>query len=124
MVLLTLRYGFECGCARCEHSPYYAGEAVDVLLGAMLPYVFSAMAMGAVGRAAADMIKEVGRQFNEIKGLREGTAAIVREVNTAGSASSTSCTPSAPTSGKAAAGAAAGAAADLTHRAPPRFAPV
>ena len=45
-----------------------------LLLGAMLPYVFSAMAMGAVGRAAADMIKEVGRQFNEIVGLREGTA--------------------------------------------------
>ncbi|GMQ81393.1 MAG: sodium-translocating pyrophosphatase [Rhodothermia bacterium] len=45
-----------------------------VLLGAMLPYVFSAMAMAAVGRAAADMIKEVGRQFEEIAGLREGTA--------------------------------------------------
>ena len=45
-----------------------------LLLGAMLPYVFSAMAMGAVGRAAGDMIKEVGRQFNEIAGLREGKA--------------------------------------------------
>ena len=45
-----------------------------LLLGAMLPYVFSAMAMGAVGRAAAEMIKEVGRQFAEIPGLREGTA--------------------------------------------------
>ncbi len=45
-----------------------------VLLGAMLPYVFSAMAMAAVGRAAAEMIKEVGRQFEEIAGLREGTA--------------------------------------------------
>ncbi|NNE69238.1 MAG: sodium-translocating pyrophosphatase [Rhodothermales bacterium] len=45
-----------------------------LLLGAMLPYVFSAMAMNAVGRAAADMIKEVGRQFAEIPGLREGTA--------------------------------------------------
>ncbi len=45
-----------------------------VLLGAMLPYVFSAMAMGAVGRAAGEMIKEVGRQFKEIEGLREGTA--------------------------------------------------
>ena len=34
-----------------------------VLIGGMLPFVFSAMAMNAVGRAAADMIKEVGRQF-------------------------------------------------------------
>jgi K(+)-stimulated pyrophosphate-energized sodium pump len=45
-----------------------------VLVGGMLPFVFSAMAMNAVGRAAGDMIKEVGRQFNEIPGLREGTA--------------------------------------------------
>ncbi|HHE31403.1 MAG TPA: sodium-translocating pyrophosphatase [Chlorobaculum parvum] len=45
-----------------------------LLIGAMLPFVFSALAMGAVGRAAGDMIREVGRQFNEIPGLREGTA--------------------------------------------------
>jgi len=45
-----------------------------VFLGAMLPFVFSAMAMAAVGRAAGEMIKEVGRQFREIAGLREGTA--------------------------------------------------
>ena len=45
-----------------------------LLLGAMLPYVFSAMAINAVGRAAGQMIEEVGRQFREITGLREGTA--------------------------------------------------
>ncbi len=45
-----------------------------LLIGAMLPYVFSAMAMAAVGRASGDMIREVGRQFAEIAGLREGTA--------------------------------------------------
>ena len=45
-----------------------------LITGAVLPYVFSAMAMGAVGRAAAEMIQEVGRQFAEIAGLREGTA--------------------------------------------------
>ena len=45
-----------------------------ILIGAVLPYVFSAMSMGAVGRAAGEMIEEVGRQFREIPGLREGTA--------------------------------------------------
>ncbi len=46
-----------------------------LLIGAVLPYVFSAMAIAAVGRASSDMITEVGRQFNEIPGLREGTAS-------------------------------------------------
>ncbi|MBU0559660.1 MAG: sodium-translocating pyrophosphatase [Bacteroidetes bacterium] len=45
-----------------------------LFIGAMLPFIFSALAMGAVGRAAKEMIIEVGRQFREIEGLREGTA--------------------------------------------------
>lgn len=45
-----------------------------VFLGAMLPYLFSAFAMGSVGRAAYAMIAEVRRQFREIPGLLEGKA--------------------------------------------------
>ena len=41
-----------------------------LLLGGMLPFVFSAMSMNAVGRAAMDMIKEVRRQFADIPELR------------------------------------------------------
>jgi K(+)-stimulated pyrophosphate-energized sodium pump len=39
----------------------------------MLPFLFSAMAMDAVGKAAFSMIKEVRRQFKEIKGLLDGS---------------------------------------------------
>lgn len=45
-----------------------------LFIGAMLPFLFSALAMKAVGKAAFDMIKEVRRQFKEITGLMEGKA--------------------------------------------------
>ncbi len=45
-----------------------------LLVGAMLPYWFSAMTMKSVGKAALAMVEEVRRQFNTIQGLMEGTA--------------------------------------------------
>ena len=45
-----------------------------LLVGAMLPYWFSAMTMKSVGKAALAMVEEVRRQFNTISGLMEGTA--------------------------------------------------
>ncbi len=47
---------------------------IGLLLGGMLPFLFSAMTMQSVGKAAFQMIEEVRRQFKEIPGIMEGTA--------------------------------------------------
>jgi K(+)-stimulated pyrophosphate-energized sodium pump len=52
----------------------YIEVLVGTLLGGMLPFLFSALAIGGVSRGAADVVTEVRRQFREIPGLMEGSA--------------------------------------------------
>jgi K(+)-stimulated pyrophosphate-energized sodium pump len=50
---------------------YKADVLAGLFVGAMIPFIFSALCISAVGRAAMDMVKEVRRQFKEIPGIME-----------------------------------------------------
>ena len=63
-----------CGVAGINSIDIYKANVLSGLfVGAMIPFIFSSLAIAAVGRAAMKMVEEVRRQFRELPGIMEGT---------------------------------------------------
>jgi len=83
LTALALFKSFEFAIAQADPSSTLnlnIGEVdvfIGLFIGAALPFLFAALTIDAVGRAAAKMIEEVRRQFREIPGLREGAPGVV-----------------------------------------------
>jgi len=71
-LFVAFRQAVELAGANVDFSLANPYTLAGALIGGVIPFLFTAYAMNAVGRAAQGVIKEVQRQFREIPGLREG----------------------------------------------------